>query len=82
MSLNIHPKNTKIFIGHKNEREVFENAFFNNSLHHAWLLEGPAGIGKATFAYHVINYLLSKNEERKYSVKDFNISKNNLSYKK
>ena len=63
MSLNIHPKNTKIFIGHKNEREVFENAFFNNSLHHAWLLEGPAGIGKASFAYSAARSILSYNKE-------------------
>ena len=63
MSLNIHPKNTKIFIGHKNEREIFENAFFNNSLHHAWLLEGPAGIGKATFAYSAARSMLSYNKE-------------------
>ena len=63
MSLNIHPKNSKIFIGHKNEREVFQNAFFNNSLHHAWLLEGPAGIGKATFAYAVARSILSLNKE-------------------
>ena len=63
MSLNIHPKNTKIFIGHKNEREVFENAFFNNSLHHAWLLEGPTGIGKTTFAYSAARSILSYNKE-------------------
>ena len=63
MSLNIHPKNTKIFIGHKNEREIFENAFFNNSLHHAWLLEGPTGIGKTTFAYSAARSILSYDKE-------------------
>ena len=63
MSLNTHPKNTKIFIGHNKEREVFKNAFLNNSLHHAWLLEGPAGIGKATFAYAVARSILSINKK-------------------
>ncbi len=28
-------------------------------LHHAWLLHGAAGIGKATFAFHCANHLLS-----------------------
>ena len=45
------------------------------------LLSGPKGLGKSTFAYHIINYLLSKNEEKKYSVEDFVIDETNLSYK-
>ena len=45
------------------------------------LLSGLKGLGKATFTYHIINYLLSKDEERKYSIKDFAIDKDNLSYK-
>ncbi len=28
-------------------------------LHHAWLLHGPSGIGKTTFAFHCANHLLS-----------------------
>ena len=45
------------------------------------LLSGPKGLGKSTFAYHFINYLLSENEEGKYSVKNFVINKTNSSYK-
>ena len=30
---------------------------------------------------HFVKYLLSKNEERKYSIKDFTINDENLSYK-
>ena len=71
MSLNIHPKKTKIFIGHEQEKKVFQNAFFNNSLHHSWLLEGPAGIGKATFAYCAARSILALNKENSDEVSLF-----------
>ena len=44
------------------------------------LLSGKKGSGKATFAYHFINYLLSKNENNKYSLEKFEINPNNKSY--
>ena len=45
------------------------------------MLSGPKGSGKSTFVYHFINYLLSTNENNKYSLEDFKINKENLSYK-
>ena len=45
------------------------------------LLSGKKGIGKSTLAYHVINYILSNDEEFKYNNKDFTINKNNRSFK-
>ncbi|MEO8175564.1 MAG: DNA polymerase III subunit delta' [Sphingomicrobium sp.] len=36
--------------GHDREVERFENARRAGTLHHAWLLGGPKGVGKATFA--------------------------------
>ena len=30
-------------------------------MHHAWLISGPSGIGKATFAYRVARFMLTKN---------------------
>tara|TARA_Y100000590_G_scaffold53702_2_gene56130 strand:+ start:2449 stop:3396 length:948 start_codon:yes stop_codon:yes gene_type:complete len=41
---------------------------------------GPKGIGKATMAYHLINYIFSKNDEYKYNFNDFVINKLNNSY--
>ena len=52
-----------------------------NELPNSMLFSGPKGLGKSTFAYHIINYLLSKNEVKKYSLKDFTIDETNLSYK-
>ena len=42
------------------------------------LLSGPQGIGKSTFIYHIVNYILSKNEDKKYSTTNFEIDSDNL----
>ena len=45
------------------------------------LLSGKKGLGKSTLAYHIINYILSTNEEFKYDSKNFIINKDNRSFK-
>ena len=45
------------------------------------LLSGKKGLGKSTLAYHIINYILSTNEEYKYDSSKFTINKNNRSFK-
>ena len=44
------------------------------------LLSGQKGIGKSTLAYHLINYIFSKNEKFPYDIKKFEISSSNKSY--
>ena len=41
------------------ERE-FLQAFGTGQMHHAWLISGPRGVGKATFAYRVARYVLAQ----------------------
>ena len=74
----------------KNQLKLFEykenfNFFLKlkekNRLPNTILLSGPKGSGKSTFAYHFINFLLSQNEENKYSINDFTINPENKSYK-
>jgi len=45
------------------------------------LFSGPKGIGKATLAYHLINYVFSKKEKFPYDVNKFEINDLNKSYK-
>ncbi|MDA7831649.1 DNA polymerase III, partial [Candidatus Pelagibacter sp.] len=45
------------------------------------LLSGKKGTGKSTLAYHLINYILSQDEEYKYNLENFSINKDNKSYK-
>jgi len=54
-----HPRDTpKLFGQHEPEAEMLE-ALGWNRLHHAWLLSGPPGVGKATFAWRAAKYLLA-----------------------
>ena len=48
---------------------------------HKILLSGKKGLGKSTLAYHIVNYILSLNENFRYDVDKFNINKENKSYK-
>ena len=66
----------------------FEDYFFEfirlieeNRLPNKILLSGQKGLGKATFSYHLINYVLSSNEEFKYDIKHFVINPENHSFK-
>ena len=45
------------------------------------LLSGDKGLGKSTLAFHLVNYILSINEEHPYMVKEFKINPDNKSYK-
>ena len=59
----------------------FEGLYKKNKLPNAILLSGPKGLGKSTFAYHFINYLLSQNEKNKYSLEKFTINENSSTFK-
>ena len=77
----IDPKNQSNLFGYEDYFNSFIKLYKKNKLPNVILLSGPKGIGKATFAYHFINYLLSNNEENKYLINDFKINKKNVSYK-
>ena len=77
----IDPKNQLRLFGYENYFYSFIKLYKKNKLPNVILLNGPKGIGKATFAYHFINYLLSLDEENKYLINDFKINHNNTTYK-
>jgi DNA polymerase-3 subunit delta' len=53
-----HPREVFLLQGHEAEEQAFEAARERGRLHHAWLLTGPEGVGKATFAYRAARRLL------------------------
>jgi DNA polymerase-3 subunit delta' len=53
-----HPRETFDLEGHETAERAFEEARGRGRLHHAWLLTGPEGVGKATFAYRAARRLL------------------------
>ncbi|MGO9486827.1 MAG: DNA polymerase III subunit delta' [Rhodomicrobium sp.] len=58
--LALHPRLTPALFGHAAAGETFLRAFNAGALHHAWLVTGERGIGKATFAYRAARFLLSR----------------------
>ncbi|MGH6994589.1 MAG: hypothetical protein ACREES_02755, partial [Stellaceae bacterium] len=56
------PRENAALIGHAAAEAAFLSAYNAKRLPHAWLLAGPAGIGKATFAYRAARFLLAQPE--------------------
>src|SRR5215217_6320380 len=54
-----HPREQAAFFGHGEAEAAFLDALSAGRLHHAWLIGGPEGIGKATLAYRVARFLLA-----------------------
>jgi DNA polymerase-3 subunit delta' len=54
-----HPREQTAFFGHAEAQGAFLDAIASGRLHHAWLIGGPEGIGKATLAYRVARFLLA-----------------------
>ncbi|HEX5959226.1 MAG TPA: DNA polymerase III subunit delta' [Hyphomicrobiaceae bacterium] len=59
-----HPRETQVLYGHAAAERTLAQAIAGGRLHHAWLLAGRAGIGKATLAYRMARHVLAKPEER------------------
>jgi len=79
--MNLKPsENTKIY-GMKNFFNEFVGLYKQKKIPNRILLSGKKGSGKSTLAYHLINYILSENEEYKYNLENFSINKDNKSYK-
>lgn len=54
-----HPRMTPQLIGQNHAIAEFIDAARSQRLHHAWLLTGPRGVGKATLAWTIARWLLS-----------------------
>lgn len=59
-----HPRLTQALQGHTAAVANMQRAFDSGKLHHAWLITGQKGIGKATLAYHFANIVLSASNPR------------------
>ena len=54
------PRENAYFVGHEAAEKTFLDAWESGRLAHAWLINGPEGIGKATLAYRMARHLLSR----------------------
>ena len=77
----LQPSNQKKLYGLNNELIELINLYKNNKLPSKILLSGQKGIGKSTLAYHLINFILSQNEEFSYDLSNFSINPENKTFK-
>jgi DNA polymerase-3 subunit delta' len=66
MSGVLHPRDAATLEGQDAAERAFLDALERGRLHHAWLLVGPEGVGKATFAYRAARRLLGARPEPAY----------------
>jgi len=59
-----HPRETAVLHGHEAGEAALAQAVAGGRMHHAWLLAGRLGVGKATLAYRLARHLLAEPGER------------------
>ncbi|MBI1384971.1 MAG: DNA polymerase III subunit delta' [Rhizobiales bacterium] len=59
-----HPRETLVLHGHEPQEALLAEGFIAGHLHHAFLIAGPRGIGKATLAYRMARFVLAEPGER------------------
>lgn len=58
------PRGTSVLYGHAEAEMALLEAYRSRRIAHAWLLTGPAGIGKATLAYRLARFVLAHPDPR------------------
>lgn len=53
------PSHNSLLFGHDEAMRQFAAAYASGRMHHAWLMTGVEGVGKATLAWHMAHYVLS-----------------------
>jgi DNA polymerase-3 subunit delta' len=70
----LHPREQFSFFGHREGEGAFLEGLISGRLHHAWLIGGPQGIGKATLAYRVARTVLDPRRSRDLEVRNLDAS--------
>ena len=73
-------ENTQLFEMNHYFKEIIK-LYNEKKMPNKILLSGKKGLGKSTLAYHLVNYILSQNEDYKYDINNLNINKENKSFK-
>ena len=79
--MNLTPINQTSLFSLDNYLSNFIKLYKKRKLPTKILLSGDKGLGKSTLAFHLVNYILSQNEEHSYIIDEFKINPDNKSYK-
>ena len=77
----MNPTNQKNLYGFDKLLKDFINLYNNEKLPNKIIFTGQKGIGKSTLSYHLINSILSKDEQYPYDLKNFSINDKNRTFK-
>ncbi len=78
--MNLDPKKQEKLFGFNNLFNHFVKLLEYKKFPNKIMISGPKGIGKSTFAYHIINYIFSKNEKNSYDINEYKIQSENRSF--
>mgnify|MGYP000067446188 CR=1 FL=1 len=79
--MNLEPSGQLNLFSHKVEFHKLIGLYKDNNLPNKILFSGEKGIGKCTLAYHLVNYILSLNEDFSYDLNNLKIIPDNKSFK-
>jgi len=79
--MKLEPANQIRLFSHNEQFENLKNLYSKKKMPNKILFSGEKGIGKCTLAYHLINYILSLDEENSYDDKNLLINSENRSFK-
>ncbi len=79
--MNLEPSNQLSLFTIGNYLLDLSNLYLNDKLPNKVLLSGEKGIGKSTLAYHLINFVLSQDEEFSYDLQNLKINPRNKSFR-
>ena len=79
--MNLEPFNQLDLFGHEDVLNFLKTLYSNNNLPNKILLTGQKGIGKCTLAYHLVNLILSSDEDFSYDLINYKIIPDNKSFK-
>lgn len=81
LETSLAPKDNPYLVGHEDMEKMFLQAWQNNSLHQAWLISGPKGIGKATFAYRLARFLLNVDDAKRQDYVSLEVSPESMAFR-
>ena len=79
--MNFLPGNQLNLYGLNKDFDELIKLYKNKKLPNKFMLSGRKGIGKCTLAYHLVNFILSENENLSYNLNNYSINKDNKSFK-
>ena len=77
----LHPVNSLKLFGYEEYFSSLSNLYINNRFPKVIMLSGEKGLGKFTFAFHLLNYFFSKNKNESYDLTNYSINSNNTFYR-